>query len=359
MRQSRDPSVESAGPERVKLNDRASPYHHHRRAYRRSGAGRLACLRNTARTAGLRLSRVWGGVWIASGWSCVPFGRPRAGLREIDRPGDTGLRASRRGSLCAVDDHEIRIQKGLIFAAKLRELVANYLPLSGSRDGGYENWTVASAALLARGSRTLEAIDRLSRSNHVADSAVLLRSLYEHVTTFAWLAVAPTKHLPMWGAWDATERVKVYDRLLQATGEKLIDDQSIAHFRELARKPNAPSLFNMAVAADKHWSVHFPDILTGPNEQGGFTGLYRLTYAYTSGYAHATPRGVNPVVSLVPETTGTLIVGGAEELDTPEIFTLGPVIFGMALFIASHALGWPVAGDIAGAFELSPDADGI
>src|SRR5512132_4502770 len=52
-------------------------------------------------------------------------------------------------------------------------------------------WPLVGPALIARATGSLEAILALVPLRREADADTLLRSLYRHVTTFAWLAGEP------------------------------------------------------------------------------------------------------------------------------------------------------------------------
>jgi hypothetical protein len=83
------------------------------------------------------------------------------------------------------------------------KIAEQIFPTTIPRTGANDEWLIAGPGLIARATRTLHAIHLLKNGGFEADGYTLLRSLYEHVTRFAWLAVDPPKHLPLWLKWIA------------------------------------------------------------------------------------------------------------------------------------------------------------
>jgi Family of unknown function (DUF5677) len=252
---------------------------------------------------------------------------------------------------------ELRIQKALTFATKLCELVAGHLPKVSSTDGRYENWQTTSAVFVARAGRSLQSVFALYQGGYYCDASTVMRSLFEHVATFAWLAIDPPKHLKLWIRSDAEECLKAHNQMFDVTKENLIDDASIAQYRAIVAEgpERAPNIVAMTNAADVHWSSKLPHVNPGPKESGGFAGLYRVAYRWTSTHAHPSPRGLDSFVQ-VPEA-GVVLVDGEGWL-TAEIFTMAPTIYWLGLAIAADVLGWPDADQLTQLLlGFAPDAE--
>lgn len=70
-----------------------------------------------------------------------------------------------------------------------------------------QSWEAFALATLARSHYTLRTILGLGRDREV-DTAVLLRAMFEHVVTFAWLLVDPVNHFPMLLRSEYDQRIK-------------------------------------------------------------------------------------------------------------------------------------------------------
>lgn len=232
---------------------------------------------------------------------------------------------------------EERIRRGLVLSKKLVALVDDYFPQAWSGTD-YNNWQVASGGILLRAKRSLQAIIHLAEGPYVCDAATLMRSLYEHVVTFAWLAVDPAERLPRWIRADAQNRLQAHDELAKL-GDGFLNSADEQHFRGLvAAGKGMPRLPVVSREADDHWSKVLDRVHSRADERYGFAGLYRAMYRVTSKYVHPTPLGVNNTLA-VPQPGVVVLVG--ETVLMPEPFTLSPIIFTMGLLVAEEALCWP------------------
>jgi Family of unknown function (DUF5677) len=87
--------------------------------------------------------------------------------------------------------------------AELVALVRKHLPMGFYRRD--TEWSLRSFALLVRMTDTVEAAMHLMDADHEVDGRTLVRSLYEQVVTFAWLAIDPGPRFSRWfgqGLWD-------------------------------------------------------------------------------------------------------------------------------------------------------------
>lgn len=254
----------------------------------------------------------------------------------------------------------VRVARAEQCAANLVALVDAHLPQAWSDEGGHENWSVAAPALIARSARTLSAIFVLRQSGHASDAAVLLRTLYEHLATFAWLAASPTpERLLAWVADEYRSRVAAFGEYNAIGAHDLYDAQAVAYFESRIDeakklKLNYPKLPQRVREADQHWSAAL-EMHSGSDRRYGFTGMYAPIFRMTSALAHPTPGGINPFVW----ATGTpgIVAIGPEFLDVAEnVFTISPAVMLAGLLVASATLGWPDPDALAKIYlETPPD----
>src|SRR5947209_996896 len=95
-------------------------------------------------------------------------------------------------------DTDITVQR----AGALAELVESRLPLEVEVAGPGGRWAVTGAGLLAHATGSLHAISLLQRAAGYNDGFRLLRSLYDHVVTLAWLAEDQPTRLTLWRLED-------------------------------------------------------------------------------------------------------------------------------------------------------------
>lgn len=95
-------------------------------------------------------------------------------------------------------------KRGVALSKALIAVVQPFYPQVWADTGNHDNWPVTAAALIAKATRTLEAICFLRASGFSADAIILLRSLFEHVVTFAWLATDPPRTMPLWCVFRST-----------------------------------------------------------------------------------------------------------------------------------------------------------
>ncbi len=236
-------------------------------------------------------------------------------------------------------------------AERLVGLVLPHLPAEVEARTHRDAWHWVAPALVARAAGSLEAIMALRPLGREADPIILLRSLYEHVTTFAWLAAEPdADRMGRWLKSDRAMRIKIDDDC-RRLNLPLLDDETRADFeRIIASIPNAmPDLLLRAEAADAHWVGQLPGFAVSSEIPQSFRGLYGIAYRRFSAVAHPSDMGLNFVATPI---------GGRRQrvgLETQHPETHGPfglaaVVFGVGLFVASTSLGWPLRGDIEDAF---------
>lgn len=232
------------------------------------------------------------------------------------------------------------------FPDQLASLLESRLPLAVTSDGREDDWAVDGPALLAAACRHLRALERLQ--SEFPSSLVgwqLLRSMYEYVTTYAWIAVDPDDRAPKWLKSDYRERLKLLNDYVELGQELLAEDDRdrVAAIAEGAVEAMPRSLVDRAKAADSAWEATLRE-LDGylPEENRSFRALYPLIYRGGSRYTHPTTHGVATFVSGDPPR---LAVGAEKGLER-DLALVGSGILALGLAIATVAtlsLGIPIA----------------
>jgi hypothetical protein len=179
--------------------------------------------------------------------------------------------------------------------------------------------------------------------------------LYEHVVTFAWVAVDPDAHLLRLLCWEYDERRKATDDLSQFGDEDHDLDwrKEAERFRQdYVREgvKSAPAIQDRASAAAAHWH----DLTNRElHARYNFRGMYPSIYRNFSTFAHPTTMGLRPFVFGKP---GALSVGRPIVPNTRAI-SVAPLLFGLALLVANKVLGWPEQQDVFQAFAEAAASD--
>jgi len=234
-------------------------------------------------------------------------------------------------------------------AAALIDLVAGRLEVEGDATGPQTAWPMVGPALLAHATSSLRSIVFRLRPDEVHnDASRLLRSLYDHVVTFAWLAADPPPRLALWRKEDLEERLKIH-REFAAAGEQLIPDADREQMeRDVARlEGKAPDLASKAAMADKHWIPRIGGALR-PNSLSSFRGFYTILFREHSGLVHATMRGLNHVtIDLTPPRKRVVLEAPLGE-SSP--YGMATVVYGLGLLVAARSLDWPDADAVEAVF---------
>src|SRR5207247_2432185 len=157
------------------------------------------------------------------------------------------------------------------------------LPVEVSASEPADSWPLVGQALVARATGTMKAIFMLLPAAGDADALILLRSLYEHVTTFAWLAADPTEErLKRWMKSDRQARLDSDEDCKQFGVELLTKDQRAMFEKQVQDLPKAmPDLKQRAEAADEAWEGKITG-LRGSGESRSFRGMYGVGYRHHS-----------------------------------------------------------------------------
>lgn len=230
-------------------------------------------------------------------------------------------------------------------------LVEPHLPIEVEPVIPATAWRLVGPSLISRQVGSLTALLALRSLGAEADPLVLLRTLYEHAVTFAWLGADPgeERHRRFLKS-DAVSRLSMDGDARRVDVELLENDQRAECERLAAELPKEmPALLQRAEAADQHWVGRIPG-LEASSRSGSYRGLYAIAYRRHSAVAHPSLMGLNTVTVDLP--------GGRRRVQLEQRdpamhgpFGLGSVLLGFSLFISSGTLGWPDPADVEAAFE--------
>lgn len=235
-------------------------------------------------------------------------------------------------------------------ATALGQLVEDRLPLERDSNGPETAWPLVGPALLAQATGSLNSIFLLRPHGAHNDASRLLRSLYDHVVTFAWLAVDPPGRLGPWRKADLLERLKMA-REFDAVGVELMPaavreqmEHDVKHI-----EGSVPGLADMARDADEHWLPRLTGDLDGTGFNS-FRGLYTVLFRNHSGLVHATMSGLNHV-TIDLNLPRRRVVRQAPLDGSRGPYGMATVIHGLGLLVAAQSLGWPAATHVRVVFE--------
>jgi hypothetical protein len=236
-------------------------------------------------------------------------------------------------------------------ARGLVDLVRPHLPLEGRTTGPADAWPLVGPALIARQVGTVEGIFGIRPQGRDADPMVLLRSLYDHAVTFAWLAADPGKERHQcFLRSDAQQRLKADDDCRKIGIPMLGDEMRAKYQRQVDTLPaEMPPLAERAKQADGHWTERI-EALRGPDTTHSYRGFYAFGYRRYSSYEHASVWGLNSVTVDLPEGRQRVQL---EEHDPDEhgVYGTAGILLAFSLFIAAQTIGWPDTGAVEDVFE--------
>jgi Family of unknown function (DUF5677) len=238
-------------------------------------------------------------------------------------------------------------------ATALIDLIEKRLEVEGDAGGPQTAWPMVGPALLAHATSSLRSIVfRLRPDAAHNDASRLLRSLYDHIVTFAWLGAEPPPRLALWRKEDLEERLKIH-REFAAAGEQLLNDpvrEQMEH--DISRLDGkAPDLASKAAMADKHWIPRIGALR--PGSLSSFRGFYTILFREQSGLVHATMRGLNHVtIDLAPDRKRVVLEAPLGEGRGP--YGMATTVYGVGLLVAAQALGWPDADEVETIFARYP-----
>jgi hypothetical protein len=230
-------------------------------------------------------------------------------------------------------------------------LAEAHLPIDVGPVGPADAWQLVGPSLMSRQVGSLTALLALRPLGGEADPLVLLRTLYEHAVTFAWLAADPGEdRYRRFLKSDAVSRIAM-DADARKVGVELLDDLQREEFQRQADElpKEMPDLLQRAEAADQHWVGRIP-ALEDSSSTGSYRGLYAIAYRRHSAIAHPSLMGLNTVtVDLADGYRRVQLERRDPDMHGP--FGLGSILLGFSLFISNSTLGWPEQAAVKAAFE--------
>jgi hypothetical protein len=177
------------------------------------------------------------------------------------------------------------------------------------------------------------------------DAGILLRSLYEHLVHFAWLAADPSDERIGERIKDDLRLRLIADNDARAHGEWLYSDRAAKERQVEAMRGNRLVLADLAPAADKAWQGKLDAVGHTPKTKLFFRGLYAFVYrSYGVAGAHPSHRGLNPVVEDITPTLKRVVLEGPPQGRGP--YGLATVIYSLPLYVAAGSIGWPTEDDV-------------
>ncbi len=191
----------------------------------------------------------------------------------------------------------------------LLDLVDQTLPIQLQEPTGHDNWPIAATALVARSANLVEAILAVQPLHQRLEGTALHRILYEHVTTFAWLAIDPSTRMERWLASDAKQRLSTADDMKKLERSDPIPTDARQEMERRAKAKTLPSLVDMAAAVDREWSARLPELSAPTGHYASFRGMYTGVFREGSAFIHARTYAIEPMVS----TSGLQVLVSRDE----------------------------------------------
>jgi hypothetical protein len=189
--------------------------------------------------------------------------------------------------------------------------------------------------MLAAAGRHLRAIAHLKATfPSGVVSWQLVRSMFEYVATYAWIAAEPETRAKRWLKADYQQRLKLDDDL-GSLGERLLDEQNrqrISEFgADITEMPG--SLIDRTTQADQAWSDRFEELGPLTEDMRSFRRLYPLVYRNASRFTHPSS---HVVAAFVIGNPSGLSVGEEHPLER-DLALVGSAILAIGLAIATTA----------------------
>jgi hypothetical protein len=222
--------------------------------------------------------------------------------------------------------------------SEIQELLAERLP----RELGPEfDWDFWSSAMLARVGGIFDSITALISAGRRADAEVALRTMYEQVTLFCWIAIDPAEHLREWQENSESRWSQFHTEARDRFGIEVIGEEDA----EGLAKGRMRALEQRSEAVDRYWSGQIDTFRPPPPRSGGelspksFRGLYTAIYRTTSRIAHAEVDALQPYVEFDEATRRVRI--STEERATFGRALLALPLLGFFLLVHRRHFGWP------------------
>jgi hypothetical protein len=185
---------------------------------------------------------------------------------------------------------------------------------------------------------TARSVAKLNASGAHNDVLVLLRTLYEQVVTFCWLAIDSDRHLVAWANEAHLERLRLHNDAL-AYGHSILTEDEV---EALKRRHGMPRLVERAAEVDDFWPSRIPAFRApgrAPKQLLTMRGLYVGLYRIASRAAHAHAPSVDRFVDHAQYPRRPAIVRLYAKPD--DLAPLAVPLIVLALLACSYRLHWP------------------
>jgi hypothetical protein len=225
------------------------------------------------------------------------------------------------------------------FADRLCSLVESRLPLTVESDRSQDDWNVVGPAIIAAATRHLRALESLKSTFPSKVIAYqLLRSLYEYVVTYAWVAADPDGRSRQWLKYDFNYRLKMDDDFRELGEALLADDTREWIDAQLPDVVPMTDVLSRARKADEAWGETLAQLDGYLSEDlRSFHRLYPLIYRNGSQFTHPSSHVVE---TFVTRDGNEIVIGEERETDRDPVITgTGVLAAGLAVCVtASPAL---------------------
>jgi hypothetical protein len=252
-------------------------------------------------------------------------------------------------------------------AATLRALavlIRGDLPRRVEAGDVFLPWETTAVTLLARIARQSETLALLIERGHDLDAEMVMRSLLDHTTLFAWLAITPDDTSRTWRArtpqdntlWWMVDQYKREKKLIEEQEQWIggvLDDamrsalRAMKHrLRKIPSKGPFPRVDELATEVDAHWAHRLMGWMDAEPRAPGFAVTFRGHYwtLYTQGSSSVHPDYAAIRRFLKPPTpSGYQRHYISPELNGAEVaahVSISAYLIGDAISVADAVLGW-------------------
>ena len=247
---------------------------------------------------------------------------------------------------------------------RLAELIHRNLPGRLLANRVLLPWEATAPLLLARIARQGETLALLIDRGHELDAEMVMRSLLEHLTLFAWLAIEPDDASRPWLAKNPTENTEWW-MVTQFKHEKSVTQnqaqylpgvldarmrrglrQMTDYVKTLPTRGEFPSVLKQAEEVDLHWAPRLAGWQTaGPGDAAfaiTFRGHYWTLYRRGSSSVHPDYAAIRRFLT-PPTSTGYQRHRLGREAPAGEVnvfVSITAFLIADAVAVADAALGW-------------------
>jgi Family of unknown function (DUF5677) len=216
-------------------------------------------------------------------------------------------------------------------------LVKMRLPLSIENSGVLNDWKVVGPGLIAASTKHVQAIDAIQQRDPSAlVQWTLIRSLFEYVATFAWIAGDTRERAKGWLAHEFEQRIKLHNDFVAEGQRPILSEETLESFKAFIDEAAEamPGLKDRTIKADDEWHVAFDaiaDLL--PEDYRRLALLYAMFFRNGSRFTHPT----SDAVALFVTGRDPLVLGDEQPLER-DLSLLACSLLALGLVIASTAV---------------------